>query len=447
MEVTSDMIVVALEERARDGHIVLPHGVAPAAHPVFGQRSVTEAKWNKVAWNPPQGRGIDDRKPDATASTKPSWADVRKWAVERYLDAEAFSDAGIALVDAKRRAANGVARSPVGHDFGDLHVGKGLERMPALVHVLDRAVAAGMPTPLSVMRTVEGGRPVHVWTEASLATMLRQIAERTNHAESAANVLHEKFAVDQAIMRDPDGGLAADQTEDKKLAAREAAFDRHAANTAKYDKLFAAALAKVADADALPRDLATLKAVLTERLEAAATGQQKRIKGALSQQAIDNWAACVEVDQALQEVALECAVGAQRIGNAADAEKAQAAFSAAVEAVKAVSPVNIPEMTHAIAGRRVTISAANPKADPAIRGPVTVLSTSVASTDGSTITGKVTASDGLPVKDSDPRLSHWDFADDYGGKVRIGIEVRNVCGPATYEVDLEVTASGGIKAA
>ena len=409
----------------------------------FTEKDFTKAQWEQLQWNPPaalvaqnkrQGVETTDPDPDATP-LRPSWETVVKghW---HYLLGQAAHSRGYNFSQASRNHLRATTDdAPIEAGEAKVQLGDGINHMTGLVHVADAAAQAGARVPAIVMRQPDGS-PLRLHTQREVRALLGAVADRENRIESAHNLVAGEFARLAAIADDAGQDLA-DRLEASRKA--EAIFQDYATH-------HAAALAKV-DTTALPADLPRLREKLIEFLEAAATGQQKRIKGALSQQAIDNWAACVEIDQALREVALECAVGAQRIGNASDPAKAKAAFSAAVTAVEAVSPVNIPEVTHAIAGRRVTIRAVNPTADPAIRGPVTVLSTSVASTDGSTITGKVTASDGLPVKDPDPRLSHWDFADDYGGKVRIAVEVRNVCGPATHEVDLEVTANGGIRVA
>ncbi|MYA88749.1 MAG: hypothetical protein F4X97_09920 [Boseongicola sp. SB0662_bin_57] len=410
--------------------ITLPHGVVFKS---LGRTKTSETWWNELPWNPPQGYeslGVDPK-----ASDKPEWATVQERAILLLLAEQRRANESTMRGGYTERHRARFGDAPIMAGAASVHVGAGISHMAGLAHLASRAGLAGTHMPNVGLRD-EGHDPITLWTQAELHDMLGALAERENAVQAAHNALAKQYH-DLVAKRDDETLSAAD---------RYAASNRVDEWIGEYRRHLEKAVAAVV-LDALPGDLPTLRAVLTERLEAAATGQQKRIKGALSQQAIDNWAACVEVDQALREVALECAVGAQRIGNASDPAKAKAAFSAAVRAVEAVSPVNIPEVTHTIAGRRVTIRAVNPTADPAIRGPVTVLSTSVASTDGSTITGKVTASDGLPVKDSDPRLSHWDFADDYGGKVRIGIEVRNVCGPATHEVDLEVTANGGIRVA
>ena len=321
-----------------------------------------------------------------------------------------------------------------GYD-GKMHMGTGMSRLSAMATLLARSGLAGKEFQPTFVRDLSGTKAVALHLASDAHEALASAAAHTDQlAAAVAKVVADiQGAMDELLDYTTSSGFrgitaSVINSQGSQFVERVKAEMKSAATPAQIP------------------DFPTLKGVLIERLEAVATGKQKHMKGALTQQAIDNWAACVEVDQALQKVALECAVGALRIRNAADAKKAQAAFSAAVTAVEAVSPVNIPEVTHAIAGRRVTIRAVNPTVDPAVRGPVSVVSTGVASTDGSTITGKITASDGLPVKDSDPMLLRWDFADDYGGKVRIAVEVRNVCGPATYSVDLEVTGNGGIRA-
>lgn len=315
---------------------------------------------------------------------------------------------------------------------GKMHLGSGMSRLSAMATLLARSSLAGREYETTVVRDLNGASEVHLHLAADAQNALEEAALHTDRLASAVAI--EVAFLQESVDILLDGKLDAQSL--RNLASDINGFGR------KFPERVKREMTRLPNSDDIT-DLRMIKAHLAERLEAAATGAQKRIKGALSQQAIDNWAACVEVDEALQEIALECSVGALRISNATDGKKAQGAFSAAVKAVEAVSPVNVPEITHAISGRRVTIRAANPVVDPAIRGPVAVFSTSVRSTDGSTITGKITASAVVPNEDSDPLLSHWDFADDYGGKVRIEVEVRNVCGPATHEVDLDVTANGG----
>lgn len=195
-------------------------------------------------------------------------------------------------------------------------------------------------------------------------------------------------------------------------------------------------------AASLPTDFPTLQAVLCERMEAAATGRQKHLKGAITQQAIDNWAQCAGIDTALQEVSKQCAIACIAIQRATDAAAAQAAFDAGVKAIEAVTAVHTPVWE---------IDGTGYEANPA--SPVAISKGSVNVTakhpDGQMIDGDVVvafvstkpirvlrgglgtltpvSADGGVVAIKDPKP---------GETVTVTATARSLCGPSSVEVAL-----------
>ncbi len=479
MTVTFNTVIGALRDMANSGELSLPYGVTPLdAEWVDRDEAYPGTRWRTLRWNPPAGAGDHLTKPDADASPKPTWKDVFDRAVLLKLRTR-MSELSYVWDTGTDRARSAAARRvPPSARDSEIYVGDGINHMTGIVHMLSDATKAGLGIPPMRLRTTDQ-HTVELFTSDEAAALLRQMSRATNAVESAhaelSNEVHNltRIANDETVLL-RDRTAAADKVSDLVLNYTDRLSEKAATH----------------DPDALPEDLPRLRKVLIERLEAVATLAQKRLKGALSQQAIDNWAACVEIDKALQEIALECAVGAQNIANAehkvwkrvsgtwenarprvgavthegegapgnslgldgdtyrdtaSGSDNATEAFDTAVDAIRAVTPVNVPVFSHNISGRRVTVSAKNPASEPPIRGPVSQLSSSVASTDGSIITGKIVASATLPQKDSDPHESHFDFAAGYAGKIRIEIEVRNVCGPAIYQLGLDVTDAGPIK--
>lgn len=468
------------------GTVSFPHRIRPTwnSKPYF-----TREQWEKYQWNPPQWWTDEYPDPDPGAQEKPlfSWLLEQQPGLlkekirlsEEHLNSDMewnpFIQSLTPLGDRVERTTGAVEL-----DGDTVHVHGGIDRMTGLIHMVGRADQAGSHLHHVAMRD-DDGSILSLHSQSQVWPILDAVAERKNRVESAHNQVMQGYH-EIVSVRDDDR-----QPIGVRLRKAEEAAEYVRNYRSHLDREIAAY-----DPAALPSGLSDLRAVYIGRLEAAATGHQKALKGALTQQAIDNWAACVEIGNALAEIALECAVGVQRIANAEhDAWKkvsgswektlprtgpvdhegegppedslgndrdiyrdtgsggvnARAAFDAAVAAIVAVTPVNVPEITHNLSGRRLTIRAAHPATDPPIRGPVSEASSGVVATDGSDIVGQVAVTATLPAKDADPRTTHYLFKMGFAGRVRITATFRNICGPSAITLELNVPAQGRVKLA
>ena len=265
-----------------------------------------ETDWESTNWNPALGTSYHD----PNASPKPTWEDV-----VRYIKLSEVDDAGIDgslyaelagderdFSVRERRAS--FATAPTGDPT--LHRGDGIEHMPALIHLSGDAMRAGQVLPNVVLRTVGHERHL-LHTEEAVHEFIGESARHRNALESVKNELMRPYLRERAIFRD----------EGVDLDVRYQAGQRMLDLANGYHEALIQGIA-LFDSHALPDDLPTLQAVLIERLEGVATGHQKSLKGALTQQAIDNWAACVDMDAALTEIAKRCVLGIIEIEAAAD---------------------------------------------------------------------------------------------------------------------------------
>ena len=416
---------------------------------------------------------------DPAAMKKPTWQELvdtvtlldqqdEYYQLRREHDHETEADA------VKRRITDKALLDVLG---GLTYVGDGLDHMTGLLQMVEQATMAGAALPLIELRDEN-----HNLKKYHLQSQLRKLLVRTSERENVVECCHNR------VIKPIIDKWKAAEDETRKWPDRLDNMNDYADLVENYETLLKAEMERF-DPDELPEDLPELREKYIEMLEGVATGHQQWVKGALTQQAIDNWAACVEVDQALQEISLECAAGSIAIANVRDRiwkkvsgkwevanprtgrvdhegddeptadigsegehyrqintgqDIAKAAYEKAVQAIRAVSPINVPEITYAVSGRKVTIRAEHPDTDPPIRGQVTIDSSGIGSTDGSNIVGKINAVTVGPSRESDPIISRYEFADDYGGKIRIKLTARNVCGPAEIVLNLKVTANGAI---
>ena len=253
-------------------------------------------------------------------------------------------------------------KMPIDHTVSnDLHIGAGLEHMPAAIHIMDMSARAGRQHPPMVLRNA-AGEMAQLWTEGHTSELLGTVATRTNVIESAKNALRVKYA---ALAKPLDfeelTELPTDEEITEGLAIRDkvlAAF-APAAIVAEFN----AKMTELSDPDALPADLATVKGVLTGRVEAAAMKRVQEIKGAKTQQGVDLPASCTDQAGALERVTQECDMGRTAIADAATIEAAKTAFAAAVAAIKAVTPIHVPVWASdesTITGHVVTVRASHP---------------------------------------------------------------------------------------
>ena len=287
---------------------------------------MNETEWEKLPWNPPyQWENAD---PDA--DPKPAWADLLPPLRAHLLEAtvwdatakfNAFSDGGRARLS---------AAEPSVIDGENLYSGAGLERMAGLANLVRNADLAGETAPRIILRSVDH-QEIHTWSLSRIGAILQQAAARENIVQSAHNQITAKYR--RLLKKAADMDLPYDDRLKAAGDALQLGTD--------YDASLEAA-ADAFDPDALPEDPDALRTVLVERLESAATKRQKYLKGAVSQQAIDNWAQCDGVDRALKEVSKQCALGVIRINRAGSNSDAEAAHAEAVATVEAVPAIHTP---------------------------------------------------------------------------------------------------------
>ena len=183
-----------------------------------------------------------------------------------------------------------------------IHVGEGVSHMVGLIHIVEHSNEAGLTIPRVIMRDGSDHSHESIYTQSELRALLAHAAHRENELESVHNLVMSDYH------------RRTRKRDDKTLSLEERTAGANEAEeiVQNYDKQFLAThdfyTVELEHQEVHLRsyDLPTLKAVYLERIESAATGHQKHIKGALSQQAIDNWAACVEMDDALKEIAKQC---------------------------------------------------------------------------------------------------------------------------------------------
>ena len=343
-----------------------------------GKWRITEASWHRFPWNPRVVYVFDEsarlwkrREVAFTATPKPSWGDLRVWAAE--LGMELWVNRQPQRIGEMIKESRDVllARG-IDHPRGAgvLHTGAGLQHMPALTYRANRSAGAGVRHPRAVMRDKDGGT-ADLWTQGDAHRVLEDLSDATNTLESARNLIQIRHVALEATIKDPNGGLPAGSDAAAIRKARLDAYNQlfEESQPEKLDALMLAEAKKLGEAADLPDDLDLAKEVLIERVENAATGHQKALKSALTQDAIDNWAACVDQDDALTEIAKECALGSIEIRRADTVEKARAAFGAAKAKIEAVAPLNTPVWkvnnaaasgTVEIAGKSLVAVAAHP---------------------------------------------------------------------------------------
>lgn len=262
------------------------------------------------------------------AVPRPSWAEVeaaiRKLAI---FEATQTAEEQMRFSHTVRGKLTDASALP---DLG-IHVGAGLDHMTGLADMARAAALAGVRLPHIVMRDAAQKR-VSVHTTAQLEEILEATRRRENVVESAHNAVMERYH-EQARIRDDD---SAD------LDAREAAAGKAKEIAENYRAELEKEIAAY-DPDALPADLGELRTVYVERLEARAMTQIRSFRRAVSQQGVDLADACDDEADATRAVALAARNGATAIWSADDAAGAGTAYDAAVAAIEAVVPLNIPE--------------------------------------------------------------------------------------------------------
>ncbi len=419
--------------RWEEAGVAIPYGLKPAGAP-GGRVNVIadEAAWDAYQWNPPESWVHKYPEPDPNASPKPSWNTVieairrgRIWSSgETAYEALNYGLGEFSPDEIRRQMTDADALS-VGRL--SVYVGAGLDHMTGLLQMVEQAAQAGARLPHIVMRDGDQKRR-HIHTQGEIRAILDATAERENVVESAHNSVLDRYHA-QARIRD-DEAQALDDREAAAAKALDIAQD--------YKTHLETEMAAY-DPDALPTDLPTLKAVLAERLEAAAMARTKYVMKAATQQGIDRGFSCADEERAVREIAEQCVLASIEVERADTAAEAKTAYDAGGAAIEAVTVLNTPVWK--IGGADY---AANPPAPVAVAGSaVTVEALHPA---GQTIKGKVAlkslASKPVTVTPATPSVASahaCKFTIDApvtGETVTLFLEARNLCGPSKVEVEL-----------
>lgn len=271
---------------------------------------------------------------DPAAMEKPSWdemVDTLKLLniQDEYYDVRRSHDHVITADETKRQITD---RSLLAALSGQIYVGGGLDHMTGLLQMVEQATEAGARMPPVELRD-EQHRPKMVYRQSQVRELLAKVAERENVVESAHNRIIRQI-IDKWNAAEDETRTWSDRLDD---------MNDYADLVENYEVLLKAEMAKY-DPDALPDDLDELKAVLIERLEAAAMARTKYLKKAATQQGIDRGASCADEDRAVQAVAREAVLGTMQIKRADDDIWRRAAGTWA----KVTAPDDLPVDTSSI---------------------------------------------------------------------------------------------------
>ena len=381
-----------------------------------------EETWDAYQYNPPQ---YDEHYvvPDTRewVSPKPTWAEVMA-AVRRGRIGRSAQDADRRLGETDQ--VRGKLTDDTVLSDPDVYIGGGLDHMTGLARMATAANLAGRTLPQIVMRTASQ-RKMAVHTIAQLTPILDAAAARENLVESAHNIVVAKYKTFAALRDD----------ENQTLEVREASAAVASGIVDNYEGNLKAAM-DAYDPDAMPDDLPTLKAVCVERLEAAALGRDKQLRGHLTNQGVMLHPSCIDQATAMQEVAEAHFHGTAAIRKSADAEKALKAFDKAKAVIEAVEVLNtpvikvngLPPTGEEYPLAQVLVSADHPNAN--VAGEVEII--------------EVRVRGGALKKDSTKYHSATDTTTDHSVELVVDpqmfasvvIRARNICGVSRAVVEL-----------
>ena len=373
--------------------------------------------WEAYNWNPRDGRDLD---PDA--GPKPAWDDLPDMARKGNLFYRA-NDTDYDLRYYVNTLKPGVAEAALSGAVG-AHVGTGLDGMTALLQIVEHSNLAGNDIPHVVMRD-EHHRVIACHTQDDLRDILSATAAVRNKVESGHNSVLARYHTFAALRDD----------EAQTLEVREASAAVCESIVSGYEVQLKAAI-DAYDPDALPDDLPTLKAVYVERLEAAALGRDKELRGHVTNQGVMLHPSCTDQDEAMQAVAVAYYHGSAAIRKADTADKAGKAFAKAKAAIEAVEVLNtpvikvngLPPTGEEYPLAQVLVSADHPNAN--VAGEVEII--------------EVRVRGGALKKDSTKYHSATDTTTDHSVELvvepqmfaSVVIRARNICGVSRAVVEL-----------
>lgn len=288
--------------------------------PEVGKQHVTPADWEAEVWV-------------STEIPKPTFSEMVEYALKWDLRGKAgvLEYQSHQLNQSKKAVLNNSIAGVI--DSGAVHTGKGLGHMAGLLQMVEQATTAGSHLPQIQMQNPAGGSH-RLHTQADIRKILEAAAKTENIVESCHNIVIGRWRAKNNFAQDSSNTTA------KRIQAAE---DAKAILT-DYESLLKAEVDKY-DSEALPTDLAELKAVLIERLEAAALDHIKNLRGVVTQQGIDLPATCPDAATAEASVATFRYKGAMLINRAVNTEDANRLFKLYTSNINKVVVANAPVFT------------------------------------------------------------------------------------------------------
>ena len=415
---------------------------------------ITEAAWNRMPWERPvlltdsSGAGrhafrIKIHAAEPGVSPKPTWAELvallERWELDHT---RAGFRAFNALEGYARESKQALASKPVPHTLTEqgIHVGDGLDHMPAMIYQASRSEMAGQPVERAVMKDSDGNH-VDLWTRGERHELIGEQAARVNLLESARNIVEKRLAEMAAPWFDERGGLGKTATADEIHKARWASFIavNDFLQPATIDAAMEAEVEKLKQAADLPADLARARALLVENLEAAAMARTKYVMKAATQQGIDRGFSCVDEERAVREIAEQCVLASIEVKRAETVAEAKTAYDAGAAAIEAVTVLNTPvwkiggadypanpATPVAVSGSTVKVEALHP-AGQTIKGKVALKSSASKPVTVKTVKAGVASAHACEITIDAPVT---------GETVTLFLEAENLCGPSKMKVKL-----------
>jgi len=394
-----------------------------------GFTEMSREAWAVLPWNPMIGESFTDPK----AGNKPTWQSVVERYVQWSVDFNGMDTPGQAseftIFEKTRRIYNS------GHtvDGKLVGIGEGVDHLTAAIYLTQALTTAGEYMYPVVFPLRKNDGEVAALTQSTLrSTMTKITASRLLTENSMHSVLRE-YRKCQDTFNDTtasyddryQAGLDMDEIADQ------------------YESLLQKEMAKQIASPLTPTILSGpngARQFYLEQLESAATGHQKTLKGAITQQAIDNWATCLDMHKSLEKIALECAAATIEISRATTIAEAKTAYDAGVKAIQAVTIVNTPVWTingkppqSAYAQRRVRVRADHPEGTT-IAGNVAIGAYSIVDSKGSAVTDVEATLHILP--NSTAHRIDFERGKDVTGTISVTVHARNICGSSVLTFDL-----------
>ena len=463
--ITNSELQLALVWLKNNKGLILPYNHLPTGHNLHDFPYVdlgNKTAWDNYRWNPPQYSHYTDI---SDASAKPTWKEII--AAHKYVRIEELKISTEYLIGAdfdrlqitpKEARSNIADSSSITVDNRTVEIHGGIDRMTALINMVEDANEASTHIPYIVMRN-ENNNPIRIYTQEKIRKILQAISERKNRVESAHNLVMQRYQIiadaRDGLNASGRGGLTPEEAAEEQLNNRLEAAIKAKEFIDNYPQHLNSELAKYNHND-LPYDLPTLKEVYQERIESHALGHSKVMRGVLTQQGIDLPPSCNDEANALQKVSVESVKGHILVNLATTNEEAATAYDNALAAISSVWPLNTPiwniEGTEYVArpadsvdimGTSITIEGYHPAVLDAANNE-DLVKVEIAS-QAEKIINDVPGAVGLSLTSrtaTNPKGSKVTYTPqgvESGNLVRFVFTGRNLCGPSQITVNLTIS--------